>query len=96
MSLDLENLGSEMLNAAKGVLTKQGPGLIQYAEPELKKILENIAKIEAMQLTGSITEQKAKLLLQMQVNSSKSVLLAVEGMSKLLVEQMINAGRVAQ
>ncbi len=91
MSLDLAKLTQDMCTAAKGVLAEKGPGIMKYAEPEFKKILENVAKIEKMQLEGNITEKKAQLMLKMQVNSAKIVLLTVEGMSKLLVEQIINA-----
>ncbi len=91
MALHLEDLLKEMTGGAKGVLVEKWPAIKGYAEPEFKKIAQNLIKIEALKLEGKLTEEKAKLQFEMQTNAAKSVLLTVEGLGKLVVEQMINA-----
>jgi hypothetical protein len=89
--IDLTKLLSDMLNAAKGELGEKWPIAKDYAETEFKKIGEQILLIEKRKLTGEITEEEAKLLLHMQANASKAVLLAIEGIGLLTAEAAINA-----
>ncbi len=91
MAIDISKLAEDMLNAAKGVLTKQWPEIKDYAETEMKKIAESIAAIERMKLAEKITEEKARLHLDIQKNASRAVLLAVEGVGIVTAEQAINA-----
>ncbi len=91
MAIDISKLVEDMLNAAKGVLTKQWPEIKDYAEMEMKKIAESIAAIERMKLAGKISEEKARLQLDIQKNATRSVLLAVEGIGIVSAEQAINA-----
>lgn len=92
MSLDPQSLASSMLQAALGTLTKQAPGIGDYAKSEFGKIASTIAMIEKMVLSGSMTEDEAKLHLQIQANASRAVLLTVEGLGLLAAEAAINAG----
>ncbi|MBI2486321.1 MAG: hypothetical protein HYW01_05055 [Deltaproteobacteria bacterium] len=91
MAIDVTKLAQDMLSAAKGVLTEKWPEIEDYAETEFKSIAENIAMIERMKLMGKITEEKARLHLEIQKNSARTVLLTVEGLGILAVEQAINA-----
>jgi hypothetical protein len=91
MAIDISKLAEDMLNAAKGPLTKHWPDIMDNAETETKKIAESIAVIERMKLSGKITEEKARLQLDIQKNATRTVLLAVEGISMVSAEQAINA-----
>jgi soluble cytochrome b562 len=91
MAIDISKLAEDMLNAAKGPLTKQWPEIKDYAEMEMKKIAESIAAIEKMKLAGKITEEKASLQIDIQKNATRTVLLAVEGIGLVSAEQAINA-----
>ncbi len=91
MAIDTSKLAEDMLNAAKGILTKQWPEITNYAETETKKIAESIAAIERMKLAGKITEEKARLQLDIQKNATRTVLLTVEGIGIVTAEQAINA-----
>ena len=91
MAIDISKLAEDMLNAAKGPLTKQWPDIKDYAETETKKIAESIAAIERMKLAGKITEEKARLQIDIQKNATRTVLLTVEGIGIVSAEQAINA-----
>jgi hypothetical protein len=91
MSLDLEQLTQTMISAAKGQVADNWPQIKDYAEQEAKKLAENFVLIEKMKLTQSVSDEQAELMYQMQKNATKSVLLAVQGMTTLMAEQALNA-----
>jgi hypothetical protein len=91
MALNIQDLLGPMLDAAKTVVGVQWPNIQNYAEKEMKEIGQKILDIEQMKLQGSTTDDKAKLLLEIQLNASKTVLLTVQGMTKIMAEQAINA-----
>ena len=91
MSINVSDLSKKMLVACKGVLSANWPDIKEYAESETKKLAQTIIMIEKLHLTGKITKKQAKLLLDIQKNSMRIVLLAVEGMGVLMVEKAINA-----
>jgi hypothetical protein len=91
MALDIQQLLTPMLNAAKAVIRNKWPGTQNYAETEFKKIGQNILDIEKNKLQGKYSEDQARLLFAIQKNATKSVLLALEGMTLIMTEQAINA-----
>ncbi len=91
MSIDASKLVSDMLIAAKDALVDKWPEAKDYAESEFKKIGEAILFIEKQRLLGKMSEEKAKLHLDIQKNASKMVLLTLEGLGILAVEAAINA-----
>ena len=90
MALDLRALWNEMIAAAAKTLGVKWNDARAYAEPEMKKIATTIASIEASLLAGDINQQQATLLLDMQKNASRSVLLAVEVIGLVTAEKVIN------
>jgi len=80
-----------MLDAAKAPLHDQWEAAGPYAATEFKNFTESLAGIALQKLEGSISEAEAKLLVSMQQESMKTVLLAVKGMSLVAVESAINA-----
>ena len=91
MAIDLSQLLPQMLAAASAPLKKQWPVVKDYVESELKKIGESIAFIEAQRLAGKMTDEQARLHLELQKMASKNVLIAAEGLGYLAVEAAINA-----
>lgn len=92
MAINLGELLTPMLNAAKEVVGEKWPEVQDYAESEFKKIGENILMIGKMKLNQPpISDEQARLLFDIQKNASRAVLLAVEGMSLIIAEKAINA-----
>ena len=89
--IDLSDLVASMLRAAGDSLKDKWPESKDYAESEFKKIGETIIFISQEVLAGRMSEGKAKLHFEMQKNSSKMVLLTLEGLGLLAVEAVINA-----
>ena len=91
MSINVSDLSKKMLVACKGVLKDNWPDIKEYAESETKKLAQALVLIEKLHLAGKITKKQAKLHLDIQKNSMRIVLLAIEGMGVLMVEKAINA-----
>lgn len=91
MALDVAGLAKAMLGAARAKLKKQWPVIKEYAAAEARKTAETVALIERLRLTGEISPKEARLLLEMQKNSAKAVLMTVEGLGLLAAESAINA-----
>ena len=91
MAIDFTALTAQMGAAALAVLKDKGPAVKTFAQGELNKLAQTIATIEEASLAGHISEDEARLLLQMQKHAARTVLTAMEGMSLLVAEQAINA-----
>lgn len=89
--LDVGKLLEAMLEAAKGEFSSNWPKIKDYAEPELEKLASTLIQIGNLKLTHDISEGEARVLLEMQKNTARAVMLAVEGMGLLLVEAAINS-----
>jgi hypothetical protein len=95
MPLTAASLATPMIAAVKGVLTQQWPQVKDYTEAEVKKLATSLIQITKLRVTGQITESECSVLLEMQKNTARAVMLAVQGMALLLVEQAINAALAA-
>lgn len=91
MAIDTKDLVSKMTQAASAVLKSKWPITKAYAEMEFRKLGETIVSIEEAKLKGEIDEEDARILIDMQKNAMRTVLLAVEGLGALAAEQAINA-----
>ncbi len=80
-----------MLTAAAKPLQQSWPKAKDYAETEFQKYLIQVQHIEQMKTDGTISEDEARFLLDMQKHSMRSVLLTIEGLGLLAVEAAINA-----
>jgi hypothetical protein len=89
--IDVADLVSKMVKAALGALQKRTPEIRDYAETAFQHIGEAIRFIEAQRLAGRMTEDQARLHLEMQKNTARTILLAIEGLGLLAVEAAINA-----
>jgi hypothetical protein len=91
MGLKASVLVKQMLTAARGELDDKWPEVRRYAETEAKKLAQTIVMIEKLKAEGKISRNQAKILLDMQKNTSRVILLTIEGLSLLTAEAAVNA-----
>jgi hypothetical protein len=91
MPINLTDITSKMIIAVKDILENKALEIRDYAETEGKKLGECIISIEKMYVEGKISQEQAQLLLDVQKNAMRTVLLTVEGIGILAAEQAINA-----
>jgi hypothetical protein len=89
--IDVGALGSEIGGKIFEILSQHGKKVASYAEQEGRKLAQSAKEIAELRLAGKIDDKGLKLQLQIQKNATESVLLAIKGMSKIAVEQAINA-----
>lgn len=89
--INISKIAGDMLGAALPELTAGGTAAKNYAEIEFEKIAMQIKFIGEMFAEGSLNNDEAKALFQMQVNSTKILMLTLEGLSLIVVEKAINA-----
>ncbi len=91
MSIDVADTAAKILEAFKGQLTKKWPEVKDYARTEANNLAETLVNIEKQKSTGEMTDEQAKLELQIQKNACRTVFLAIKGLETIAVEQAINA-----
>ena len=91
MSLDVEAIGKDMLAAAKGVVGDQWPTTRKYFQSETKIFAERLASIAKLRKAGLISEDRARAHLAFQKDAWETVLLAVAGLTQLMLEAALNA-----
>lgn len=90
-NIDVQQILTSMLGAAQGVFGEKWPDIKDYAETEFEKLAKTLVLIETLKLKNQISEGEASVLLEMQKNTARAVMLTLQGMSLLLVEQAVNA-----
>lgn len=90
-NLNLPALAKDMLSAAKPILENYWKEVRPYLEKESKNFLQNLAMIAKLKTQGKISKEEALLHIQIQRNSFRTVLMAVEGLGILMVENILNA-----
>lgn len=90
-TINIEELVGQMLQAAQGVLKNHWDEARPYAEKEFKAFGDNIKLIAELKVKGKITEEQAKMYVEIQKSSIRVVLLTIEGLGILAVESAINA-----
>jgi len=90
-TISASDLVGPILAAFKGSFQERWPQIKDYAEGEGKKLAHSLEQIIQLRTTGQISDDECGILLEMQRNTTRAVLLALEGMALLLVEQAINA-----
>jgi len=89
--IDFEKLIQDMLKAVEGKLINHWSEAKPYAEKEIKSFSENIKLITQLKADKKITEEQAKLYIDIQKSSMRIVLLTIQGLGILAVESAINA-----
>lgn len=90
--IDVGALTGEIGNAMAAVLVGGGKTAAIYAKNEAEKIAISIRQIGELYASGIIDAEEARLKLDIQKNTSRTMLLAVKGIGILAAEQAINAG----
>ncbi len=91
MTLRASSLVKKMLAAAKSEVGEKWPDVRIYAESEARKLAQTIVMIEKLKTTGRISRKQADILFDMQKQTSRVVLLTVEGLGLLAAEAAVNA-----
>lgn len=89
-SINGDQLVASMMQAAQEVFARRWPDAQDYVESELKKIVETITFIESQVARNLMSDEKARLHIEMQ-KSAAIVMLTVKGLGILAVEDAINA-----
>ena len=87
------NVDTVAANAAQKmiqVLAGTGKDVASYAQEEAKKLATSAVEIATLLASGQITDEEAKLHLDIQKHASRAVLMAIEGVSLLGAEQAVN------
>lgn len=90
-SLDLTEMATSMLEAAKNSFGNKWKGIRELGTISLYSLAQNFIDIQTLRVAGVITEEQAKLKTELQKNAFKTVLLTEEGMGLLAVEAALNA-----
>jgi len=91
MALDFKKLLKDMLVIAKQILGEAWPDVEVYVTAELQGITDRILWIQRELLAGRITQQKAKLMFDLQSKNTKIVLITAAGLSELGAEKLLTA-----
>lgn len=89
--IDVLGMVKDMLEAASKVLKDEWPKAKTYAEMEFKKLGETIVTIQKAKLAGELDEEDARILIDMQKNAMRSVIVTLSGLGIIAVEKAINA-----
>lgn len=87
-----EALAEEMLAAAQTIFKEQWPFMSAFATPEFEKLAVTILQIRALTETEQVGEGEALVILEMQKNTARGIMMSREGAGLLKVEQAINSG----
>ncbi|MCW3087511.1 MAG: hypothetical protein JWQ78_897 [Sediminibacterium sp.] len=90
-TLDIPALLQSMVSAASESLGLNWPAAQDLAVSSFQKIAQNLSEITQMKAAGTVTEEKAILLVSMQVDAAKMVLVTEAGLGLLAAEAAVNA-----
>lgn len=81
----------EMVAVAKSTLEENWPAVADIATSSFKTLAQALADIQQMKADGTISDEQARLLLNMHRNTAKIVLLSVDVIDIVKAEAVINA-----
>lgn len=90
--MNTEALSEEMAGAARSIFKDQWPFMEAFAVPEFNKLALTILQIRALIASEQVGENEALVILEMQKNAARGVMMSREGYGLLKVEQAINSG----
>ena len=90
-SLDVQQVLNDMLAAGETSAADKWADIRDFAESEGKKLLATAAQIESRHRGGGISDDEAGMLLELQANSARTSIMAIEGMTALAAEAAVNA-----
>jgi hypothetical protein len=86
-----KDMKAALIGPLREALKEKDPDIKSYAESEAKKLAETMAMIEKLIKKNKITQEEAKLHLEIQRNATRTVLMTVEGLGVIAVELAIQA-----
>jgi hypothetical protein len=89
--LDLDSIVKDMGNAALPHLKGGAAKAKQFGKTEALKIAQTAQMLAQGVTTGRIDANEAKLILEVQKNASRSILLTIKGLGIVAVENAVNA-----
>jgi len=89
--LNFTSLVNEMIKAAKNSLESNWPAISALATTSIRTIAHNFIDIEQMHIAGTISPEQANLLVDMQLNALRTILLSEKGLGLLAAEAAINS-----
>lgn len=89
--LSVTDLFTDMLAAAKASLGKDFSKAKDFAKPEFQRLARSLVDIVKLVAEKKVNQQQAKSLLEIHRNTTKVVLLTIEGLGVIAVENAINA-----
>jgi hypothetical protein len=89
--INVDDLITAMLNAAKVPLQAHWNAVHPFAEAEMAKLAATAVQIQSGQTDGSLSQKQAQILLKMQANASQAVFTAIETIGMISAQDAINA-----
>ena len=89
--VNVEQLAQQMVAEGRSILGDAWVDARAYAEPELKKIALSVGEIELALQRKEISQEEASIMLDMQKNASRAVLMATKVIGALLAERVVGA-----
>jgi len=88
--LDKEQIYQEMMEAVKVILKDHWQKAKPFAEKQIMLFTESLETIERLKDQEILTEEQAKLYIDIQRSSLRIALITVDGLQSLAVERAIN------
>lgn len=88
--LDKEQIYVEMMGAVKGILEDNWGKAKPFAEKQIMLFTESLEAIERLKEQEMLSEEQAKLYIDIQKSSLRIALMTVDGLQALAVERAIN------
>ncbi|MBR8174863.1 hypothetical protein [Burkholderia ambifaria] len=89
--MDWGNVLNDMLAAAKKAAGNEWPTLSDYAQHEFQTLADIAARIKIRKDSGNLSEIDAEFMVGQYKAAAQSVLYAVQGMSKIVIQNAWNA-----
>jgi len=88
--LDKEKIYEEMMEAVKAILKDHWQKAKPFAEKQIMLFTESLETIERLKDQEKLSEEQAKLYIDIQKSSLRIALMTVDGLQALAVEKAIN------
>jgi hypothetical protein len=89
--LSVSDLLADMLGAVKTSLGKDLSKAKDFARPELQRLARSLVDVAKLVAAKKVTRQQARSLVEIHRNTTKIVLLTIEGLGIIAVENALNA-----
>ena len=89
-NIDISAVAGQAAQKIVQTLAGTGKDVAGYAQAEAKKLATSAVEIAKLRASGEITDEEAKLHLDIQKHASRAVLMGIEGISLLGAEEAIN------